>query len=99
MVLLSERLIHAILLGLNHKIMIKISSIFILGIVIALIPFSGFPKSTKDLIYIIAGLAVAALSYLIRRELHEVLRSLHNSDLKNDTFTQNSPDQKSTENK
>ena len=83
---------------LINKIMIKISSIFVLGLIIAVIPHSGFSQDTKEWIYIACGLAVAGLSLLIRRELHEVLRSLH-GDVKNDTFSQNSPDQKSNENK
>ncbi|MFA6226868.1 MAG: hypothetical protein WC631_00065 [Candidatus Paceibacterota bacterium] len=79
--------------------MIKISSIFILGIIIAIVPFTGFPKTVKDFTYIFGGLIVTGLSLLIRRELHEVLRSLHNDHIKTDTFSQNSPDQKSSEDK
>lgn len=75
--------------------MVKISSIFVLGVVVALIPFSGFPIFWKELIYIVCGLAVATLSLLIRRELHEVLRSLHRDDVKTDTFSENSPESKS----
>ena len=62
---------------------------------IALIPFSGFPVYWKEVAYIAAGLAVSILSYLIRRELHEVLRSLHSDKVKNDTFSENSLEKKS----
>ena len=72
--------------------MVKISSIFVLGFLTALVPFSGFPIAWKNSFYILFGLAVAVLSVLIRRELHEVLRRLHdNQEIKNDTFSQNSP--------
>lgn len=59
--------------------MIKISTISILGFLIALTPYSGFPMEWKNFIYIFSGLAVAVLAYLIRRELHEVLKRLHTS--------------------
>jgi hypothetical protein len=79
--------------------MVKISSIFVLGFLVALIPFSGFPNSSdhpvKNTIYILFGLAIAVLSVLIRRELHEVLKILHdNHEIKTDTFSQNSPQPK-----
>lgn len=84
--------------------MIKISSIFVLGLLVALIPFSGFQNSVdrpvKDTLYIFFGLAIAVLSVLIRRELHEVLRKLHDShEIKNDTFSQNSPQIRNIEEK
>jgi uncharacterized membrane protein len=71
--------------------MVKISSIFVLGLLTALIPFSGFPAEWKETFYILFGLAVAGLSILIRRELHEVLKRLHDSqEIKTSTFSQNS---------
>jgi len=72
--------------------MVKISSIFVLGLFVALMPFSGFPIAWKNTLYILLGLAIVVLSVLIRRELHEVLRRLHDShEIKTDTFSQNSP--------
>lgn len=72
--------------------MVKISSIFVLGFLVALIPFSGFPIDWKNTFYILFGLAITVLSVLIRRELHEVLKRLHDShEIKTDTFSQNSP--------
>ena len=75
--------------------MIKISTIFALGIFIALIPFSGFPNDSafpvKNILYIVSGLAVTALSFMIRKELEEVVRHLHNEAIKNDTFSESVP--------
>lgn len=70
-----------------------------MGIIIALTPFSGFPSAWKEFIYIICGVLIAILSILIRRELHEVLRMMHNDDAKSDTFSQNTPSSKSEDNK
>jgi len=75
--------------------MVKISSIFVLGIIVLLTPFSGFPFEWKETIYIISGLAIIVFSLLIRKELHEVLRAIHNKeDIKNDTFSESSPQEK-----
>ncbi|MFA6430428.1 MAG: hypothetical protein WC229_01890 [Candidatus Paceibacterota bacterium] len=80
--------------------MVKISSIFVLGILVMLMPFSGFPFGWKDAIYKICGLAIIVLSLLIRKELHEVLRSLHNNEvIKADTFTESIPQEKSGDEK
>lgn len=74
--------------------MIKISTIFALGIFIALIPFTGFPNDSafpvKNILYIVCGLAVTVLSYMIRKELEEVVRHLH-TEVSNDTFAESGP--------
>ncbi|MEI6191400.1 MAG: hypothetical protein WCP24_03500 [bacterium] len=73
--------------------MIKISSIFVLGLLVALIPSTGFSMEWKNFFYIVFGLSIVVFSILIRRELHEVIRQLHNDrEIKNDTFSQNSPE-------
>ncbi len=71
--------------------MVKISTIFALGILVALVPFSGFPIGWKIFLYVASGVIIAVLSILIRRELHEVLRQLHGDDMKTDTFSENAP--------
>lgn len=71
--------------------MVKISSIFVLGLIVTFMPFSGFPIEWEERIYIICGLLIAGLSLLIRKELHEVLRAMHRGDIKNDTFSESSP--------
>lgn len=78
-----------------HILMVKISTIFVLGIFIALIPFSGFPNDSsfpvKNILYILSGLAVTVLSILIRKELEEVVRNLHSDVIKTDTFSESNP--------
>ncbi len=73
--------------------MIKISTIFVLGIFVVLIQFTGFPIQWKDFFYIISGLVIALFSVLIRRELHEVLRHLHGDTIKTDSFFESAPKQ------
>ena len=74
--------------------MVKISTIFGLGVLIAVMQFLGFSSSVKNYFYFLAGLGVAILSVLIRGELHEVLRHLHGAEIKTDTFSQSAPQQK-----
>ncbi len=73
--------------------MIKISTIFALGIFIAAIPFTGFPDDSafplKKILYICSGLLVAFLSVLIRKELEEVLRYMYTDVVKTNTFSEN----------
>ncbi len=77
----------------NH--MIKISTIFALGILVAIVPYqTGFTSGFKDFIYIVSGVAIAVLSYLIRKELHEVLKHLHDVNITNNTEIDLSSDKK-----
>jgi hypothetical protein len=71
--------------------MVKISTIFSLGIFIAVIPFTGFPFSVKNFLYIISGLLVTVLSLLIRKELEEVVKHSYTEIVKTDTFSENNP--------
>ena len=77
--------------------MIKISTIFALGIFIALVPFLGFPNDStfplKNILIIISGLLVATLSVMIRKELESVIRHLYSDGVKNDTFSESNPKQ------
>ena len=77
--------------------MIKISTIFALGIFIAVIPFTGFPNDSvlplKNILYILSGLSVTVLSFMIRKELEDVVRHLHTEVVKTDTFSENGPKQ------
>ena len=74
--------------------MIKISTIFGLGIFIALIQFLGLPIEWKNFFYIVSGLIIALFSVLIRRELHEVLRHLHGDGIKTESFSESAPKDK-----
>jgi tetrahydromethanopterin S-methyltransferase subunit E len=77
--------------------MIKISTIFALGIFIALLPFTGFSNDSafpvKNILYIVSGLLVTILSILIRKELEEVIRHSYTDIVKTDTFSENNPKQ------
>ncbi len=77
--------------------MIKISTIFALGIFMAVIPFTGFPNDSdfpvKNILYIISGLLVTILSILIRKELEEVIRHSYSDVLKTDTLSVNNQNQ------
>lgn len=74
--------------------MVKISTIFGLGVLIAVMQFLGFSSGIKNYFYFLAGLTVVVLSVLIRNELHEVLRHLHGIEIKTDTFSQSAPQEK-----
>jgi hypothetical protein len=56
------------LCSLKKSIMNKKVTIITLGILIAIIPFTGFPGGVKTVFLVIAGLAVAALGYVISEE-------------------------------
>lgn len=71
--------------------MVKISTIFALGLLIAVIPFTGFPIDIKNLLYIVSGLAVTVLSVMIRKELEEVIKHLYSDTVKTDTFAESKP--------
>jgi FtsH-binding integral membrane protein len=74
--------------------MIKISSITGLGFLILLVasPFFSISTEWKNIILMISGLAVIILSYLIRKELHKVIRIVHNvEEIKSDTYVESNP--------
>jgi hypothetical protein len=73
--------------------MIKISTIFGLGVLIFFTPFLGLPMGGKNFIYIVSGLLIVILSVLIRRELHEVLRKMHTENVSTETFSESKPQQ------
>ena len=79
--------------------MVKISTIFALGIFIAFIPFTGFPIGVKNILYIICGLTVTVLSVLIRKELEEVIKHLYTDVVKTDTFSESKPKEETEESK
>ncbi|MGB8815787.1 MAG: hypothetical protein WCC74_00910 [Minisyncoccia bacterium] len=74
--------------------MIKISSISVLGFLLMVMPFTAFPHGFTNFIYISFGVIILILSLLIRRELHEVLRTIHSGTIiKKDTFSESNPQQ------
>ena len=48
--------------------MAKERLIFILGIVVALLSFSGFPTGFKKFLFVVIGLGLAYLAYLLYKE-------------------------------
>ncbi|OHA45992.1 MAG: hypothetical protein A2541_00385 [Candidatus Taylorbacteria bacterium RIFOXYD2_FULL_36_9] len=74
--------------------MIKISSITGLGLLILLVSssFVSIFREWKDIILMISGLAIVILSLLIRKELHKVLRIIHDvKEIKSDSYVENNP--------
>lgn len=68
--------------------MIKISTIFALGIFVSVIQFLGLPLDWKNNLYLISGVCIVALSILIRKELNIVLKRLHDDIIQTDTFAE-----------
>lgn len=64
--------------------------ILILGIVIAIVPFLGFPGSFETAIFVFSGITIAVLAFMLRRDMAE---GLHCEPFvegkKTDTFSQN----------
>jgi hypothetical protein len=74
--------------------MVKISSITALGFLISIIasPFTGIFSDWKSFILMFLGLAVVILSFLLRKELHKVIRIVHGAEeVKSDTYVENNP--------
>jgi FtsH-binding integral membrane protein len=74
--------------------MVKISSITALGFLVLLVasPFISISRDWKDYIFIASGLAIIILSFLIRKELHKVIRVVHGiEEIKSDTYVENNP--------
>ncbi|MEI8339505.1 MAG: hypothetical protein WCF94_02460 [bacterium] len=56
----------------------KFYTIFISGILVVIMPFSGLPMQTKNTLFVICGLLIVSLAYLWRREslvLHHTIMS------------------------
>lgn len=75
------------------KRMVKISTIFALGIFVALIQYLGLPLDWKNFFYIVSGLLITVLSIMIRKELNAVLKHLHSDPVQTDTFAESAPKQ------
>lgn len=75
--------------------MVKISTIFGLGILVVITQFSGLPIGGKDFIYIASGILIAILATLIRRELLSVLKQMHTEPVNTETFAESKPAQQS----
>ena len=72
----------------------KISSVTVLGFVILFVasPFIAVSRDWKDYVLMASGLVVIVLSFLIRKDLHKVIRIFHGVDeVKSDTYVENNP--------
>lgn len=66
--------------------MTKDVGILVLGLLIAVMPFLGFTSNIETIIFVVSGLTVAVLAFLIRGE--EVLPK-NNIERKTDMFVEN----------
>ncbi|PIT90953.1 hypothetical protein COU17_03305 [Candidatus Kaiserbacteria bacterium CG10_big_fil_rev_8_21_14_0_10_49_17] len=68
----------------------KDSAILVLGLLVALMPFLGFPGAWENWFFLGAGLGVAILGYLLRRDIVHGKHCEHfmHGEV-NDTFSQN----------
>lgn len=70
--------------GMNNK------TSLIIGIIIILTPFSGFPKDIKTFIFILAGLVIVIVSLKRIRAEHKK-RGYHHKEKHKDVFVESRP--------
>ncbi|MBM2817905.1 MAG: hypothetical protein HW401_495 [Parcubacteria group bacterium] len=71
--------------------MSKIFLIFSLGVLIAILPGTGFSSGWKTIFYVIIGVAVSIIALLIRKEINSLRRALRSKEhTVTDSFVQNS---------
>ena len=68
--------------------MTKDVGILVLGLLVAAMPFLGFPSNIEQIIFVISGLVIAALAFFIRGELVS-------SEQETESFVQNGVDKTS----
>lgn len=71
--------------------MSKISFLFLLGILIAILSATGFPSGWKMIFYIILGLAVSITALMLRKDINSLRRALKGKEHTiTDSFVQSS---------
>lgn len=71
--------------------MSKISLIFSLGILVAILPATGFSSGWKTIFHIIIGIIISIIALLIRKEINSLRHSLKSRERTvTDSFVQNS---------
>ncbi len=68
--------------------MSKGSSIIILGLLTAFLPFTGFPTNIKMTLAVVFGVLIGALGFLVRQERLWLLRAIA-GEHKTDAYTEN----------
>lgn len=68
--------------------MSKGALIFLLGLLLAFLPFTGFPNVVKVSCAVLFGLTVMALGFLVRQERLWLLRAMA-GEHKTDAYTEN----------
>jgi sulfite exporter TauE/SafE len=69
--------------------MSKAVLVTIIGIIVAFVPFTGFPSGVRDVVVTIAGVIIVTLGLLMRVERLWLLRSLSGGH-KTDAYAENS---------
>ena len=59
-------------LFLAYRVMKKDISIIFLGLVVVVTPFLGIPTSWKSVVFVVVGLVISWLAYLLQKEMHDV---------------------------
>jgi len=62
-------------------------SIIILGLVVVVTPFLGVPTSWKNVIFVVAGLVITGLAYLLRMRANDTIH--HMDEKRTETFVEN----------
>lgn len=71
--------------------MSKISLIFSLGILVAVLSWMGFSNNWKTIFYAIIGVAISIIALLLRKEINSLRRALRSREHTiTDSFVQNS---------
>lgn len=66
--------------------------LFLLGALITLIPFLGFPSSYEDFFTTVFGLSIILLAFLYAREKHNRHTSVQTKrEMNNDVYAENGP--------
>lgn len=70
--------------------MTKDVGILILGLVVAATPFLGLPSSWKTALFVVSGLAITLLAFLLRGDISYRAGEKHNKgERRTDTFAEN----------
>ncbi len=71
--------------------MSKEAGVIVLGFFVSVLPILGFPQSWRDILYILCGLGIACIGFLLRADhlRSEHARQAHSSEPQRATFVDN----------